>query len=107
MWKCRCYQSCVQQFWSMRRTQLRFVRSQGKSSELMFKFISPGVHYKSQHANEFMKHLDFLAMSDEEQYKVAMSRGVQVATCILGLYKYVLFQIGSFYLEGKVDRNTG
>ena len=29
-----------------------------------------------------------------------------MASSIQSFYKYVLFQIGSFYLEGKVDRKT-
>ncbi len=53
-----------------------------------------------------MTHREFLTLTEDEQFCFAKYNGVRVATCIQGLYKYVLFQIGLFYLEGKVDRNA-
>ncbi len=53
-----------------------------------------------------MNHTDFLSLTEEEQLQMAMSKGVRVAARIQGMYKYVLYQLDSFYLEGIVDRKS-
>lgn len=54
-----------------------------------------------------MTHIEFLTLSDTERYNVVIERGVRVAERIDGAYNYVLYQIASFYLEGKIDTSDG
>ncbi len=48
-----------------------------------------------------MTHSEFMQLSPETQYNLMAMEGVQIAQREDGLNRYFLYQLDSFYVEGK------
>ena len=54
-----------------------------------------------------MTHYEFLALTDVQQHDALRRDGAMVARRSDKGYHYTLYQLHSFYVEGKVDLITG
>ena len=54
-----------------------------------------------------MKHHEFLALTELQQVDALRTQGVKVARRTEKGYHFTLYQLHSFYVEGKVDLITG
>jgi hypothetical protein len=52
-----------------------------------------------------MTHFEFMQLSPGVQYQLMAMEGVQIAQRDDGLNKYFLYQLDSFYIEGKFHCN--
>ncbi|MDO9374556.1 MAG: hypothetical protein Q7T76_09065 [Ferruginibacter sp.] len=54
-----------------------------------------------------MTHYDFLALSESEKHDALLNHGVKVAKRHDEKHNYLLYQMFSFYVEGKIEIATG
>ena len=66
-------------------------------------FLAEQLNSKSH----FMTHYEFLGLTDAQQAATLIKQGVRVARRTDKSYHYTLYQLDSFYVEGKVDVLTG
>ena len=50
-----------------------------------------------------MNHFEFMQLAASEQYQLIDTHGVQIAQREDGINKYFLYQLHSFYVEGKFN----